>query len=306
VLLDEAAADPRFNADPYVRCRMPRSVLCVPITRGQREAGLLYLENDLVARAFTPERLALVEHLAAQAAIALDNARLFAEVRRGEAESAGLAADLRRLASEIVAAEDSERRQLARDLHDSIGQSLPAIKLELETLAARRGEPLLGDIAGRLGAIHQQARTLTFELYPAILDDLGLFATLEHYARKLADEGLCVSVDACGQPRPLSHERAILAFRAARELLRNVVKHAHAREAMVTLAWRDATLRITVSDDGVGFDSLTPWHRGGLGLFDVRERLSHLGGGLRIDSTLGGGTVVMIDIPLEAADGGPP
>ncbi|MFO0751420.1 MAG: histidine kinase [Myxococcota bacterium] len=214
-------------------------------------------------------------------------------------QRARLTADLRRLASELIDAEDKERRRFARDLHDSIGQSLPALKLELETFAATRAEPGIAAVASRLGAIHQQVRTLTFELYPAMLDDLGLLATLEHYGRKLGDEGLAVAVAEVGQRRPLSPQRTIFVFRAARELLRNVVKHAGASEAMISLSWQPGVLRLVVADNGRGFDATTPWRGGGLGLFDLRERVAHLGGQLRIDSTPRAGTEVLVDVPLE-------
>lgn len=298
VILDEATTDVRFALDPYIQSRRPRSILCVPISRGPRISGLLYLENDLLAAAFTPERTALVEHLAAQAAISLDNAHLFSELRDAEAESARLTANLRRLATEIIDAEDHQRRQLARDLHDAIGQTLSAIKLELETRSARTGQPDLDDIAAQLCAMHRQIRTLTFELYPAMLDDLGLFATLEHYAGRLAPEGVCVTVRELGRRRPLSPTRASFVFRAARELLHNVVKHARAREALVTLVWSARSLRLSVVDDGVGLGDRDPWSSGGLGLFDIRERVTYLGGRMQLDSTATG-THVILDVPLE-------
>ena len=98
VVLDGATIDQRFASDPYLRSHRSGSVLCVPISRGPRPVGVLYLENDLIDSAFTPGRVTLVEHLAAQAAISLDNARLFSEVREAEAERAALTADLRRRA----------------------------------------------------------------------------------------------------------------------------------------------------------------------------------------------------------------
>ncbi len=403
VLVDDATTDRRFSSDPYVLSERPRSVLCVPIVRRQRPVGALYLDNNLIDGAFTPNRVALVAHLAAQAAVSLDNARLFGELLlsearidtlvghapialyatdaqgiitvargralgtsghlvtemlgrsifdcfvdapwivaattralAGEAVSASgqlgqawvelqsvpvreglgrisgstgiliditararLAADLRRLATESLAAEDSERRRIARDLHDSVGQSLPALKLELEALATECSEPAIAVAAAKLGVIHQQLRTLTFELYPAMLDDLGLFATLERHCRKLAQDGLKVSLDEVGERRPLLRERATFVFRAARELLRNVAKHAQATEAMVSLTWRPGALRVVVADDGVGFDPSAPWLGGGLGLFDLRERVTHLGGRLQVDSLAGRGTEVTLDIPFE-------
>ena len=146
-------------------------------------------------------------------------------------------------------------------------------------------------------------RTLTFELFPAMLDDLGLLPTLEHYARRLADEGLHVTVRETGPRQLLSRERASFTFRAARELLHNVVKHARAGEAIVSLAWRRDDLRLAVVDDGVGLGERDPWHSGGLGLFDIRERVKHLGGQLHLESTTAG-TQVIIDVPLETIDSG--
>ena len=196
-------------------------------------------------------------------------------------------------------AEELERRQLARDLHDTIGQCLPALKLELETLSARLEAPALAAAAAQLGAVHRQVRTLTFELYPTMLDDLGLLSSLQHYARRLAEEGLTVTVNEIGPRRPLSFARAILAFRAATEILREVVEHARAGEAMLCLSWGADTLRLAVRDDGIG---LGRSHERALGRARIRECMACMGGRFHCEPSEGAGSLYCVDIPLVGGD----
>lgn len=196
-------------------------------------------------------------------------------------------------------AEELERRQLARVLHDSIGQSLPALKLELEVLSVRLEAPALAAVAARLGAVHRQVRTLTFELYPTMLDDLGLFAALRHYARRLAEQGLNVTVNEIGARRPLSFARAILAFRTATEILRDVVEHARAGDVMLCLSWGADTLRLAVRDDGV---DLGRSHTRTLWRERLRERVARLGGRCHCEPSEGAGSLYVIDVPLDALD----
>lgn len=224
--------------------------------------------------------------------------------RMEPSERARLLGDLRRLANELATAQDDERRRLARDLHDSIGQTLPALKLAIENGAAAC-EPGRSEIVGRLSEVIRQVRSLVFELYPTILDDLGLAAALEHHARELALEGLAVAIDERGERRSMSSARQVVVFRAVKELLRNVVKHARATRARVTIVWRGDDLRVTVRDNGSGFDparALAPGHCPGLGLLDIRERVRHLGGDLVIASRPQGSTAVTLVVPV----GGPP
>jgi signal transduction histidine kinase len=212
--------------------------------------------------------------------------------------------DLRALAAELSAAEDQERRKFARDLHDSIGQTMSALKMDLErgakegagVDAIRRALETVDNLIG-------QVRTMTFDLYPAMLDDLGLVPTLYTYAEQFSRRTkISSSVTEIGARRPLPMAATNYLFRAIRELLNNVAKHATAKEILIAIHWRQDAVRIAVADDGSGFDpqiALIPRLRRGLGLADIRERLRVMGGALMIESSPGSGSHVVLDVPIK-------
>jgi signal transduction histidine kinase len=215
--------------------------------------------------------------------------------------------ELRRLAGQLSAAEDAERRRVAQDIHDSIGQTLSVVKLNLETAgragADRPGPPgPLGRALELVDALIEQTRSLTFDLYPAMLDDLGLVPTLRWYAEQFnARTGIPVTVSDNGRvispPTALSN----YLFRAVKELLNNAAKHGQAHEIVVNLHGVDEGLRIVVADDGCGFDpapAMKPERRRGLGLAGIRERVASLGGRFFVESQPGQGAEVILEVPL--------
>jgi signal transduction histidine kinase len=205
--------------------------------------------------------------------------------------------DLRSLAVQLSAAEDVERRRLARDIHDSIGQTLSALKMEL----ARLGGALLPSMS-LLDQVIGQTRSLIFDLYPSMLDDLGLVPTLESYVEQWSQRHAIQSqVSETGQRRPISMAVTNYLFRAIKELLNNVAKHARARQVLVAVHWSARAVRIAVNDDGVGFDpetALAPLHRRGLGLADIRERVRFLGGRMLFERASETGSQVILELPI--------
>src|SRR5207237_10841741 len=144
---------------------------------------------------------------------------------------------MRRLAVQLASAEDTERRRLATDLHDSIGQSLSLLKLNLEPLA--RQFTALTPHLELLDNIIGQTRTLMFELYPSMLHDLGLVPTLRYYGEQLSAQAQ-VTVTELGKPWPLPVPVSSSLFRSAKELLGNALRHGRAREIVVSVYWRAA------------------------------------------------------------------
>jgi len=209
-------------------------------------------------------------------------------------------AKLRQLAQRVVQSQEEERARLSRDLHDGVSQLLVSVKLLLETAANRlRREPVqvqavapvLDTTLERLDAAFNEIRRVSRNLRPALLDDLGLLAALQHLAREMAGEsGLAINVALEGEPRRLADEQATALFRIAQEALTNVARHAHARRVDVTLAFLPAQTRLAVQDDGSGFDvarmQIDP--RRGIGLRNLRERIAALGGWFDIVSGPGG------------------
>ncbi len=212
---------------------------------------------------------------------------------------------LRRLAAQLTTTEDTERRRLAADLHDSISQSLSLLKLNLEPLAEKfAGQP---NIQNRFSAaleilngVIKQTRTLMFELYPAMLHDLGLVPTLLWYSEQLHNQAQVI-VSETGKALPLPPPLASDLFRAAKETLGNAVRHGRAREIYVSVHWRNDLLKIVIDDDGCGFDPAmltSPQSHHGLGLAGIKERLISCQGKMLIESETGQGARVIMEVPL--------
>ncbi|HTL28156.1 MAG TPA: sensor histidine kinase [Tepidisphaeraceae bacterium] len=218
-------------------------------------------------------------------------------------------ASLQKLGAQISAAEEAERRRVAYEIHDAVSQMLSLVKINLE---AARSEPpsdvgrgaRLTDCAGMVDQLIHQTRTLTFELHPAMLDDLGLVATLREFSREFEQRtGAEVTISEFGKPQSLPSSLNHYLFRSTKELFNNAVKHGRAKEIIAAVHWETAGLRIVIDDDGSGFDSaeaLAPQSRRGLGLPGIRERLNNLGGEMQLDSRLGQGTRVILEVPLPA------
>jgi PAS domain S-box-containing protein len=214
---------------------------------------------------------------------------------------------LQSLASELSLTEERERRQLATDLHDHIGQALAISKIKLgvlqKTVTNRTIAGPLGEIREIIEKMIQDTRSLTFELSLPVLYELGFEAAVEWFAKHVRSQhGIRVEVHKEIKPVPMTDELKVLLFRSVRELMINIVKHAQARHAQVSISRNGAEVRILVEDDGVGMDpaKLNPQSRGagGFGLFSIRERLHYLGGWLEVESQPSQGTVVTLGVPL--------
>jgi PAS domain S-box-containing protein len=223
--------------------------------------------------------------------------------KRRLAESEQRTEQLRALSTALFRVEENERRELAALLHDDLGQRLVAAKLKLGALLKEEDNPRLAEIAEMLDQTHQVVRSLTFQLSPPILQDLGLVAGLRWLAREMDKQfGLEVSVEA-DEPLPaLSGEPNYLLFRCVRELLFNVAKHAKAQVARIELRGERGALTIAVEDPGVGFDpgqvAAERHERHSFGLLSVRERVEGLGGRVVVDAVPGRGTRVELRVPL--------
>jgi PAS domain S-box-containing protein len=229
------------------------------------------------------------------------------ERRLAEEKIRGYQEQLQSLASELSLSEERERRTLAGVLHDHIGQLLSMAKMKLEELqdsAVYRG------LVSPIKEVHKMieksisyTRSLIFELSPPILYDVGFEATVEWLAEQMRQQHhLQVEVEAYGQTDQLDKEMRGLLFRAVRELLFNVIKHAQASRAKIKIQRSRGNLQVEVEDDGVGFkeqESLSEGTSHGFGLFSIRERITYFGGRLDIESLPGQGTRVTLRMPLK-------
>ncbi|MHC1562743.1 sensor histidine kinase [Actinomycetospora sp. C-140] len=218
----------------------------------------------------------------------------------GAARAGALSASLQQTRADLVTAREEERRRLRRDLHDSLGPGLGAVTLRIETargLADRdpqRADAALAQAVSDVGALLADVRRLVHDLRPPALDELGLAGALRAQARRLSGDGLEITVG--GEPGELPAAVEVAAFRIASEAMTNVVRHAAATRASVTLEHDPARLVVTVTDDGRGIPADVV---AGVGTLSLRERAAELGGRAAVACPPDGGTVVTADLPLE-------
>ncbi len=211
---------------------------------------------------------------------------------------------LRGLVGELVRGEERQRRALAEDLHDGISQNLATSLFSLRLMAEGSHDvkpPLpLPEVCDLLDSTLKQTRTLTFDISPPVLHDYGLGAALDWLARRVSERhGLEVSFRAQGNLPCRDESLEANLFRAGQELLNNVVKHAAATRAEVSLTCSGSLVSLRVSDNGRGMEDnpMASANPGGFGLFSIRERLRALGGGLEIDSSPGQGCSITLSAP---------
>jgi signal transduction histidine kinase len=192
-------------------------------------------------------------------------------------------------------------------VHDHLGQNLAISKLKIESLAQSATSPQLieelKEIRDLIAQAVENARSLTFELSPPILYELGFGPAVEWLLRQTRQQhGLSTEFTDDELPKPLDDDIRVLLFQAVRELLVNVVKHAKASSVKVFTRKVDDQIQVSVEDDGVGFDLARFYSHdrmgGGFGLFNIRERLDHIGGHLGITSRTGKGTCVTLLAPI--------
>ena len=212
--------------------------------------------------------------------------------------------DLRRLSARMVHAREEERRRIARELHDELGQRLTALKMELSSLG---GEPVDALRAERIGAMLEMVddtvatvRRIATELRPLMLDDLGLNAAIEWLAHGWARRmGVAMSLD-LGADLALDEATRIALYRMVQEALTNIARHARASEVRIGLRQQNNELQLTVLDNGVGFDEALMQREDSYGLMGMRERALMLGGTLDAGNTPYGGGRISVRLPLGA------
>jgi signal transduction histidine kinase len=238
-----------------------------------------------------------------------------AQRRRAQARLAESVEQIQTLAGRLITAQEEERRRIARELHDGVNQKLSALSIALTRLA-HRPPSRAADLTGELGQLQQRAagmvdeiRQLSHELHPGVLQHVGLVAALQEYCEEFESEhGLAVTFRADGDLGVVPIDRALCLYRATQEALGNVAKHAKARHVRVSVARDHDDVRLTVVDDGCGFDLTEARRRVGLGLISLDERVRLVGGQVAIRTGPQEGTEVHILVPLPespdaAADG---
>jgi PAS domain S-box-containing protein len=272
-----------------------RSRVSLPL-RGQSDVfGVINLSWREVGACSTA-RLPVLQQVADAVALAVEKSRLFAQVRAGREQ-------MQALSRRLMEVQEVERRHLAAELHDEIGQTLTGVKLMLDTIerlppeaAARR----LGDAQRLVDDLVVQVRELSLDLRPAMLDDLGLLPALAWLTgRYAAQTGVRVNFEPRALDRRLPPAVETAAYRIVQEALTNVARHAGVDVASVRVGIDEGQLRVEVIDEGVGFDAAIALGAGlSSGLTGMRERALLLGGSLAVESAAGCGTRVVAALPL--------
>jgi signal transduction histidine kinase len=285
--VDSVLDDPEI--DQHAARRMgARSALYVPLIVETQPIGVAIVHDKVgPAGTFTDEDLRLAESLAVRAATAV---ALSERVSRDT---------VRR----VVEAQETERARLARELHDETGQALTSILLGLKALDDRiepaEGKAAVSELRELVVSTLHDVRRLAVELRPAALDDFGLVPAIERLVETVAEQsGLDFDLQSQLADERLPTDAETALYRIAQEALTNILKHADARHVTVLMSQTNRVARLSVQDDGRGFDPGDVGD-GGVGLMGMRERMALVGGRLTIESTEGAGTMLTAEVPLQ-------
>jgi signal transduction histidine kinase len=283
--VDSALDDPEVDQASARRFGM-RTSLYVPLLLRDEAIGVITARDKRGPDArFTDEDVRLAEVFAQRASVAVELSRL---VQRD-------------VLHRVVAAQEAERRRLARELHDETGQALTAILLGLKAVEDApddgRKREAVAQLRELVRSTLQDVRQLAVELRPSALDDFGLVAALERLVETFREStAIAVDFEAAFTDRlPPDVETAL--YRIVQECLTNIVKHARASRVSIVIARKPSSVSAVIEDDGVGFEPGTV-REGGLGLVGMRERVGLLGGRMTIESSPEAGTTCFVEVPL--------
>ncbi len=301
ILIDDLARD-RGSLPAGCRARGFGSMAAVPLRAKDRSLGVILVASRR-AHQFDSADMELLTAIGNTVGVAVENALLHGELREKEEVRT-------QLLNRAISAQEEERKRIARELHDESAQVLATLLVEIGA-----AEEILPATAKRARAILSRAKTdatraltemrqMILDLRPSALDDLGLVAAVQWYAKtRLEQGGVRVSLKVDGSQRRLPAAVETALFRLVQEAINNVTKHAEASNAHVRLEFTKASVSVVVEDDGQGFDikevAESKDKSQGLGLLGMRERAALLGGRATIESRPGRGTRVAAQIPLE-------
>jgi signal transduction histidine kinase len=285
-----------LNHPSHTRCLIgePHSHACVPLKSKQRVVGVMdfFLDADVSLDGIDQEMLAAIGR---QIGVAVENARL--------------CENLRFYVRQITHAQESERKRIARELHDDTVQRMIDLSRRVDNISTMPEVPQgvaeqLEVLRARIEDTVHGVRRFSQALRPSVLDDLGLLPAIEGLLAELEQAGIETALGIVGSPRRLESEVEIDLYRIAQEALNNVRRHSGATKVIVTAQYGDRVLQITVQDNGSGFERMG--HPGDFamlgmyGLVGMEERAQRLHGQLKIMAAEGGGTVVMVQVPISS------
>lgn len=299
VLLPDTAVSPHW--EPFFDGEDHHTGLGIPIVVEGKAIGFCVI-NKCQPDYFTAQHVEIAKALVSQAVAAIQNARLFEQVQAGRER-------LHSLSQRLVEIQETERRFIARELHDEAGQSLASLKIQLMFLEqqAHQPEAVVSSVAKLkqdIDDIAESLHRLAANLRPASLDHVGLLTALSQHVEAISSQhNLIGQFEAIGLEKRLPPDVETAVYRIVQEALTNVIRHAQATRADVILKQGADKLIIIVEDNGIGFDPVTAKSDNGvndhLGLVGIRERVDMLGGQLIVESVLGNGTTLKIEVPHD-------
>ena len=262
--------------------------------------------HDALEQRVTERTAALRQANSSLESEVVERKRVENALRTSEAALKQKQAELEKLAGKLIAAQEDERRRLARELHDHLSQSLAALALELANVQRGSEEAPaklrhgLSHIEGSVHKLADDIHDMSRLLHPSILDDLGLDAAVRADCARFSErERIAVRVESQDVPAKLPPDVALTLYRITQEALRNIAKHADSKQASVTILGEDDSVRLIVEDFGVGFDVESAKKKSGLGLISMSERVRLLNGTLEVSSEPGRGARIEVTAPVE-------
>ena len=307
LIIPDFARNKSYQVDQYPRFAQEElvSVGAFALDVEERREGMLIV-GFRSEHQFSGREMRLLASLAEKSSIAIANAQLYENLLQRERE-------LERLSGARVQAQEDERRRIAREIHDGLGQMLTAIKFNLEILGdaftpdeaeSKRVE----DMKNLLDRVMKEAREISYNLMPSVLDDFGLAPALQLLCEQISKRNaIKIGFLAQGLSSRLEPRLEVGLYRIAQEALNNITKHAEATEADVQIVRHPEGIRLTIEDNGKGMSLRRREIKSGktdrMGLVGMRERTASFKGKFIIDSSPGKGTIVNVEIPLATVEG---
>jgi signal transduction histidine kinase len=299
IYVDDICNDPRLTRQVVIEERL-RAFASVPLRSKRKLLGVMNIASH-TPRRFRHEDVQILNSIANLVAVVIENAGLYNEMRHRD-EMRG------ELLRQIISTQEEERERIARELHDETSQALIGLGVSLQAvmgalpLDTNQLKAQLGEIQSVAMKAHDEIHRLTYELRPRLLDDLGLVSAVEsHVENQLKPTGVMVHMETLGMERRLPAEAETALFRIIQEATTNIIRHAGADIASVTLEFKEESIVARIEDNGRGFDidqvMRSSDRRRGLGLLGMTERAEYLGGALSIVSRPGVGTQIAAEIP---------
>jgi signal transduction histidine kinase len=289
VIVPDALVHPRHRRCPE---KEPHSHVCVPLKSKQRLQGVMdfHLQEKQSLDAIDRQLFAAI---GTQIGVAVENARLYE--------------NLRFYVQQITRAQESERKRIARELHDDTAQGLIDLSRRIDAIGGQCEEISPSVMGGlellqwRIEEMLREVRHFSRDLRPSVLDDLGLLPALEGLMTDIEEQGISPTLATEGEPRRLDSETELALYRITQEALNNVKRHAEASRVGITVHFEDDRVQLTVRDNGRGFEVLGSTRdlasMGRFGLVGMEERVQLLGGRFAVQAAPGEGTAVLVDVP---------